>query len=313
MINVTVIEKSALSERICRLRLQAVDNTPLPAATPGAHIDVQLANGMIRQYSLCQAVGTAYYEIAVLNEPTGRGGSQYLHSQVNVGDVLQISAPKNLFPLAAAAQKTLLLAAGVGITPILSMAEALAAQGADFCLHYCAKSPEQTAFKQRIETTIGAKTQFHFSQNNQRINLEQVIQDPQAGYHLYVCGPVAFNDAVINVAMSKGWPSECIHREYFSAAPIDHSNDGSFEIEIKSSGEVFTVAADETILTVLEDKGFFIPVACEEGVCGTCTTGLLSGEAEHKDVFMTEEEHASMTQITPCCSRARSQRLVLDL
>ncbi|MGO4892707.1 PDR/VanB family oxidoreductase [Flavobacterium sp. W21_SRS_FM6] len=313
MIHVTVSEKSVLSDRICRLLLCAANGQELPKATPGAHIDVHLPNGLVRQYSLCNEAKRNGYEIAVLNEPQGRGGSAYIHENLTIGDSLQISEPKNLFPLDSSARRTILIAAGVGITPILSMAEHLLQTGADFTLHYCTKTPEQTAYLQRITHSGLAKfSHFHFSQNG-RVNLAQVITAPQDDLHVYVCGPNAFNDAVIECAISKNWQGSNIHREYFSAAPIDHSSDGSFEIEINSTGDVFNVPANESMLEVLEDRGFFIPVACEQGVCGTCITGLLSGEAEHKDVFMTHDEHSKMNKITPCCSRAKSKRLVLDL
>jgi vanillate monooxygenase ferredoxin subunit len=313
MFNVTISEKSALTDTICRLRLSAVNGLKLPKAAPGSHIDLHLPNGLVRQYSLCSEIDANDYEIAVLNEPQGRGGSAFVHANLKVGDTLTISEPKNLFSLHSNAKKTLLIAAGVGITPILTMAEYLLQQGADFSLHYCAKSPEQTAYLERIkESGLVAFSHFHFSKTS-RINLAEVITAAQSDLHLYVCGPATFNDAVIECANAKNWQPANIHREYFSAAPIDHSDDGSFEIEINSSGEILTVPAEQSMLDVLEDHGYFIPMACAEGVCGTCITGLLSGQADHKDVFMTAEEHAKMDQITPCCSRGKSARLKLDL
>lgn len=313
MINVIVSEKSALTDTICRLKLNATKGLKLPKATPGSHIDVHLPNGSVRQYSLCSELDAQDYEIAVLNEPQGRGGSAYVHASLKVGDSLSISEPKNLFPLDVTANKTLLIAAGVGITPILTMAEHLLQQGADFSLHYCTKSSEQTAYIARIKNSgLAAFSHFHFSQSC-RINLQEVITAAQSDLHLYVCGPAAFNDAVIECANAKNWQPANIHREYFSAAPIDHSSDGSFEIEINSNGQILSVPADQSMLDVLEDHGYFIPMACAEGVCGTCITSLLSGQADHKDVFMTAEEHAKMDQITPCCSRAKSARLKLDL
>lgn len=313
MIKVTISEKSDLTQSICRLRLSAVNGSELPTATPGAHIDVHLPNGLIRQYSLCGKVTDKDYEIAILKEPQSRGGSDYIHDSLKLGDTLTISSPKNLFALAPRANKTILIAAGIGITPILTMAEHLLQQGADFSLHYCVKSPEQAAYIERIKTSgLAEFTHFHFSQSG-RIKLPEVIQSAQHDLHLYVCGPPEFNDTVIEYALDKNWQTSNIHREYFTAAVIDHSVDTSFEIEINSSSNILIVPADQTILNVLEDNGFFIPVACEEGVCGTCITGLLSGEADHKDVFMTAQEHTQMTQITPCCSRAKSARLKLDL
>lgn len=313
MIEVILSEKSALTDSISRFRLTAVNKSELPKATPGSHIDVHLPNGLVRQYSLCTELNANHYEIAVLNEPQGRGGSAFMHQNLKLGDQLKISEPKNLFPLDSSAKKTLLIAAGVGITPILTMAEHLLHKGADFSLHYCTKSPDQSAYMERIKNSgLAPFSHLHFSQDC-RINLAEVIKEAQDDLHLYVCGPAEFNDAVIDCAASKNWQPSNIHREYFSAAPIDHSQDGSFEIEINSSGEILTVPADQSMLNVLEDNGYFIPVACEEGVCGTCLTGLLEGEADHKDVFMASQEHAKMDQITPCCSRAKSARLKLDL
>ncbi|MEP4892269.1 MAG: PDR/VanB family oxidoreductase [Aliiglaciecola sp.] len=313
MIQVTISKKSPLTQNICRLNLSATDGSQLPKATPGSHIDVHLPNDIIRQYSLCSEADSSDYEIAVLNEPQGRGGSKYVHENLKVGDTITISEPKNLFPLSSDAKNTLLVAAGIGITPILSMAEYLLQQGANFSLHYCVKSPEQAAYIERIKNSgLAPHTHFYFSENG-RVNLSDVIQTPYDDLHLYVCGPAEFNDAVIACASEKNWQAENIHREYFTAAAIDHSDDESFEIEINSTSDIFRVSADESILNVLEEKGYDIPVACEEGVCGTCLTGLLAGEADHKDVFLTDQEHAKMDQITPCCSRAKSARLKLDL
>lgn len=316
MIDVTVINKTQLTPQIVSLQLAAKDAQPLPEYEPGAHIDVYLPNQLIRQYSLCTPVGEGYYEIAVLNDPDSRGGSKAMHELVKIGDTLTISEPKNHFPLVAQANQTLLLAAGIGITPILAMAERLAAAQQDFELHFCVRSKEQTPYFERISQSAWAdKAHFHFTQgdSNNRLNALPLLEKAQPDSHLYVCGPVSFMDDILAKAQQAGWPNERLHREYFSAAPIDHSADQSFEVVINSSGQVLNVPADCSILNVLEDNGIFIPVACEEGVCGTCVTGLLEGQADHKDVYLTDEEKQQMKKITPCCSRALSPRLVLDL
>ena len=314
MINVTVIDKVYLTDSICRLRMKATDSTALPLASAGSHIDVHLGNGCIRQYSLCCEHGADYYEIAVLKEENGRGGSTFIHEEINEGDEFQISEPKNLFPLAANANESILIAAGVGVTPILSMAETLHREGKPFTMHYCSKNEMQTAYKKRIDaSSFVDRVQYHFSEINGRMPLNDAICSARDGLHLYVCGPTSFTDSVIHYASENGWGSSNIHREYFSAAPIENGNEQSFEIEIKSTGDIYTVPADQSILEVLEEEGIFIPVACEQGVCGSCITGLLSGEADHKDVFMTKDEHSIMNKITPCCSRAKSSRLTLDL
>jgi vanillate O-demethylase ferredoxin subunit len=242
----------------------------LPKPTAGSHIDIHLPNGLIRKYSLCSELHANDYEIAVLNEPQGRGGFAYIHANLCVGDTLSISEPKNLFALESKAKKTLLFAAGIGITPILAMAEYLLKQGSDFHLHYCGKSPEKAAYIDRIKNSrLEEFTHFHFSQSG-RIKLAEEIPAAQQDLHLYVCGPTTFNDSVIECAKDKSWQVSNIHREYFSAALIDHGDDASFKIEINSSGDIFTVPVDQSIPNVLEDNGYFIPVACEEGVWYLC-------------------------------------------
>jgi len=316
MIEVEVVQKTSLTADVCRLILAAKNGGVLPNYSAGAHIDVHLPGGLIRQYSLCAPLHSSHYEIAVLNEAESRGGSKAIHGLVNKGDTLTISEPKNHFPLADNAKKSLLFAGGIGITPMLLMAETLAANQENVELHYCAKTQNKAPFYERItQSEWASKAHFHFSQQgaHKRLDVTPLLTNPDPSTHLYVCGPNAFMDDILAKAKDLGWPDECLHREYFSAAEIDHEGDKAFEIMIKSSGEVLEVPIDCTILEVLEDNGHFIPVACEEGVCGTCVTGLLEGQADHKDVFLTSSEKSEMNKITPCCSRAISQRLVLDL
>ena len=316
MITITVSEKFQLTDNSVCLRFISSNGKQLPTATPGSHIDIHLANGLIRQYSLCSEIGANYYEIAVLKENNGRGGSSFIHSDINIGDKLEISEPKNLFSLEENADEALLFAAGIGITPILSMAEHLSHTNTQFSLHYCAKNSASAPYYKRIvNSNLKENTSFHFSQeqNSSRLNIPQVITSPSSNKHLYVCGPEQFINEVITQAEAKGWKANNIHREYFSNSALENATYENFEVEIQSSGEVLQVTEDESILDVLEDNGIFIPVACEEGVCGTCLTGLIKGEADHRDTFMTKDEKAQMNKITLCCSRAKSSRLVLDL
>lgn len=317
MIEVLVQSKNREADDIYSFELVRPDSRPLPAFDPGAHIDVHLPNGTVRQYSLYNSPAESHrYQIAVLKDPASRGGSIALHEQVEAGDRLQISEPRNLFPLSAHADQSLLLAGGIGITPILCMAQALAGAGEAFEMHYCARSQSRMAFARQIEQSPFARhTRFHFDDGDpqQLFDADAVLANPHPGRHLYVCGPSGFLDYVLSRAEANGWPSEQVHREYFSAAPVSHDNDGRFEVEIKSTGQVIGIPADRSVLHVLEDAGIDIPVACEEGVCGTCMTGVLEGEPDHRDRFMTAEEHARNDKFTPCCSRAKSGRLVLDL
>lgn len=234
---------------------------------------------------------------------------------VNVGDLIEISAPKNHFPLVHA-ERALLFAGGIGVTPILCMAERLAAIGANFSMHYCTRSAERTAFLNRIRSSSFAdQVAFHYDGGapEQRLDLAALIATPAAGTHLYVCGPTGFIDHLVNTAKSLGWDAAQIHFEYFGAAPQDITHDSAFEVQIASTGMVYAIPADRTVIQVLEQNGVDVMVSCEQGVCGTCITRVLSGTPDHRDVYFTDEEHAKNDQFTPCCSRSKSKLLVLDL
>jgi len=316
---VRIARKQIEAQDICSLELVAQQGE-LPAFSAGAHIDVVLPGPqgeLIRQYSLCNAPGETHrYQIAVLREPQSRGGSQRVHDGLAVGDLLRISVPRNHFPLAAHAPHSLLLAGGIGITPLLAMAEQLSHQGAPFTLHHATRSRARTPFLDRIAAAAYAQQVVHHHSEGdsaQRLDIAAILARAAAGSHLYVCGPQRLIDAVLATARGQGWPQDRLHCEYFSGAPIDTSGDGAFELEIASTGQVITVQAKQTALHALHAAGLDIASSCEEGVCGTCLTGVKSGEPDHRDLYLTTEEHQANDQFMPCCSRARSARLMLDL
>ena len=316
MIDVVVVSRNNEAQDICSYELARVDGQPLPAFSAGAHIDVHLPDGLVRQYSLCNHPEERHrYLIGVLNDPASRGGSRSLHEQVHEGAHLTISEPRNLFPLAHEARRSLLFAGGIGITPILCMAERLAHAGADFDLHYCARASERAAFVQRLKASPFAERVFlHFDeQPHTALKTTEVLAAPADDVHLYVCGPGGFMQHVLDSARAQGWQEDCLHREYFSAAPVDNSLDGSFSVKLGSSGQVFTIPADKTVVQVLESQGIEIAVSCEQGICGTCLTRVLDGIPEHRDLFLTEQEQALNDQFTPCCSRSKTPLLVLDI
>ena len=316
-IEVRVTRKAAEAEAICSFELQAVDGRPLPAFSAGSHVDVHLPGGLVRQYSLCNDPGETHrYLIAVLKDAASRGGSVAMHEQVHAGDTLTISAPKNHFALAHDATEHLLLAGGIGITPLLCMAERLAVTGAAFTLHYATRSRARTAFVERIAASpFAARVQHHLDDGEpaQRLDLAQVLAAPRPGCHLYVCGPQGFMDAVLSTARAAGWPEAQLHWEFFGATPVDTAGDGSFEVQLASSGRVILVGKDQSVAQALEAAGVIVPTSCEQGVCGTCLTRVLDGVPDHRDLYLTPEEQAAGDQFTPCCSRAKSARLVLDL
>jgi vanillate O-demethylase ferredoxin subunit len=315
-IQVRVAGKACEAEGICSYELVRLDGAPLPPFEAGAHVDVHLAANLVRQYSLCNAPGETHrYQIGVLRDAGSRGGSQAMHDHIDTGSVLSIGAPKNHFPLVDA-KRTLLLAGGIGVTPIMAMAEALAAKGATFELHYSARSPERAAFKERIgASSFAARVHFHYDSGDaaQKLDLAALLAAPDADTHLYVCGPQGFIEHVLGSAKALGWPAAQLHVEYFSAAAVDTAGDHGFEVRLASSGKVVAVPAGKTVLKALAEQGVEIAYSCEEGVCGTCLTRVLEGVPDHRDLYLTEEEQAANDQFTPCCSRAKTPVLVLDL
>lgn len=317
MLEVLVTRKQHEADGIYSFALASAEGHALPAFSAGSHIDVHLPNGLVRQYSLCNPPEERHrYLIGVLLDPMSRGGSRALHEQVHEGSRLQISEPRNLFPLAHGAASSVLFAGGIGITPILCMAERLAQAGADFELHYCARTAQRTAFIERLRGAAFADRvhlYFDSDETSPRVDLVQVLRSPAPDRHLYVCGPAGFMDAVLGTARQQGWAEAQLHREYFAAAPANTADAGSFEVMLASSGRCLSVPADRSVADVLLEAGVEIALSCEQGICGTCITRVLEGEPDHRDLFMTDAEHARNDQFTPCCSRANSARLVLDL
>ena len=314
---VRVTAKKIEATDICSFELVSVDGNRLPPFSAGSHVDVQVPGGLTRQYSLCNDSTESHrYLIGVLNDPATRGGSKAMHELLDEGDELVISAPKNHFQLVHEARRSVLLAGGIGITPILCMAERLATTGADFELHYCTRSPERTAFKSRIErSTFTSKVQFHFDDGDaaQKLDAAALLAEPLPGTFLYVCGPKGFMDWVLGTARANGWPEAQLRCEFFSAEVAVHDADASFEVKLASSGRVVMVAHDKTVVQALLEAGVEVPTSCEQGVCGTCLTRVIDGEPDHRDMFLTPAEQQANDQFTPCCSRAKSAMLVLDL
>lgn len=298
---------------ICSFELEAMDGFSLPAFDAGAHVDVEVRPGLVRQYSLCGPPSErARYAIAVLDAPDSRGGSRGMHG-LEEGALVRISAPRNHFPLAANAEESVLVAGGIGITPILCMAERLAQAGLELRLHYAARSRERAAFVKRIEqSSYSDHVRFYFDDEGARIDLEAITAAPSPRRHLYVCGPSSLMSAVLEVARARGWAEGNLHREVFTAARSTSSSN-SFHVRIASTGQVLSVPENRSVLEVLVDAGIEIPTSCEQGACGTCLTRVLEGTPDHRDSFMTAAEHAANDQFTPCCSRSKTPLLVLDL
>lgn len=287
----------------------------LPGYEAGAHIDVHIAPQVVRQYSLAgDPAERGRYAIAVLKEPAGRGGSQAVHETFRPGQVIEVSAPRNLFRLAESPDEHLLLGAGIGVTPMMAMIASLEARGARWHMHYCTRSPERTAFRERLAPLVdkGKVTLHHDGGNPERgLDLRVALAAAKPGTHVYYCGPPGFMAAVGEAV--REWPTESVHFEHFSAPT--HTEDvrpnGAFQIKLKSSGQVFDVPADKSIVQVLRENGHEVDTSCEDGFCGTCLTSYVEGEPEHRDTFLDENDRRK--QLLICCARSKSAMLVLDL
>lgn len=302
---------------ICSFELVNPHGEQLPAFDAGAHIDVMCPDGHVRQYSLCNIpTERSRYLICVLKDAQSRGGSRAMHELVQAGDNIRVSAPRNHFAIDVTAEMSILLAGGIGVTPIICMAEQLAASGSAFQMHYCARSRERAAFYQRITSSeFSDRVYFHFDDvaASQRLDVGALLAEIDVNTHVYVCGPAGFLNFVIESAKHAGLNEERIHFEYFSAAPVAHEADRRFQVKLARTGVTLMVDAGVTVVEALAAEGIDVPVSCEQGVCGTCITGVLEGIPDHRDSYFSKVEKAKNDQFTPCCSRSRTPLLVLDL
>jgi vanillate O-demethylase ferredoxin subunit len=299
---------------ICRLELVPIDGRTLPSFTAGAHIDVHLADDLVRSYSLCNDPAERQrYVLGIQKDANSRGGSRAVHEHLQIDDELTIRSPRNHFELDPTATRSVLIGGGIGITPLLAMAEQLHREGADFELHYTVSERARLAFADRLASAPYAQRVQIYLSKQRRLPLDTLLSTPAAGQHLYLCGPQRLIDAALDTARKSGWQESSLHWEFFAGAKTRNDGDQGFELEIASSGRIVPVPAGQTALQALTLAGIAVPMACEEGVCGTCLTKVLAGSVDHRDRYLTPEEQAANDQFTPCCSRARTARLVLDL
>jgi ferredoxin-NADP reductase len=291
--------------------LTPLDGQPLPAYQPGAHIDLHLPNGVVRQYSLTEARSNPVsYTVGVKRDPASRGGSRYVHDELRVGRSLKISAPRNNFALVENADHVVLFAGGIGITPIWCMVQRLEELGRSWTLHYACRSRADMAFLSALEAMTGAQFHFDDESGGKFLDVGALVAAAPKDAHLYCCGPTpmlkAFETATAN------WPREQVHIEYFTPKQ-EAAKSGGFTVELARSGKEFVIPEGKSILQVLLDAGVDVDYSCELGICGACEQRVISGEPEHRDAILTEEEQASNTKVMICCAGCKSERLVLDL
>jgi phthalate 4,5-dioxygenase reductase component len=302
---------SAETPDIRLFELTTTDGAELPKFSPGAHISVRAPNGVIRKYSLCNDPAEPdRYEIAVLREPGGRGGSVSMVDEVKEGDEVLVTAPRNDFPLVPSPAGYTFIAGGIGITPILSMMRHLkSSAGPKFKLYYCTRSKEKTAFYQHLSAPAfrGQVVMHHDGGDlDKALDLWPVLENPRG--HVYCCGPRGLMDSVRD--MTGHWNASAVHFEAFSDAEAHKPNDRPFRVKLARSGAIVEVPAEKTILETIRAAGHEAASSCESGTCGTCKTKLLGGEADHRDLVLTDTERNDHIMI--CVSRAKSDEITID-
>lgn len=312
---VNVVERRQESEGVISLTLSPPPGETLPSFDAGAHIDL-VADGITRQYSLCgDPARPGTYRIGVLLSPTSRGGSAWVHQNLVSGMQISVSAPRNLFALDESLTDYVLLAGGIGITPILAMAWRLHALGKNFTLHYCVRSRDHASFGNEMSNApFYSRVHYHFDDDPiTTLDLNRALETPRASRGLYVCGPTGFMDHVFDAARQRGWSAETLHREDFGANPTSTDDDSVFTLIVKSTGARIAVHPGISAAQALDDAGYFVPTSCEQGICGSCLTPVLEGAPDHRDSFQTQDERSLNNQFTPCCSRALGDTLVIDI
>lgn len=314
-IKVTVAEIVSETPKVRSLRLVREDGAPLGPYRAGAHIDVTGPTGIVRQYSLCGPPSeTKALTIAVKREPRSRGGSLALH-QVCAGDIIEIGAPRNILTVAPQADRHVLIAAGIGVTPLLSLAYELHSSAADFDLIYFTSTRAETAFLELLENRaeFRDRVRLHIgvSRDEQRRVLDRVAATLTRNSAVYTCGPAGFMATVADIVTPVVGAAN-VHTEHFEATALDTSGDTAFTVEL-DTGESFEIPADRSILSVLEENGIDVFKSCEEGICGSCVSNVIEGEPEHRDNCLSAADKAAGDQIALCVSRATSRKLVIEL
>lgn len=308
---VEVAKVAAEADGVVSLVLKDPGGRPLPAWTPGAHLDL-VVGPMTRKYSLCGDLeDLSTYRVAILKEEAGRGGSRHVHETVRPGMTVHIRGPRNHFRLDESAERHILVAGGIGITPIVAMADRLKALGKDYAVHYCGRSAAGMAFLDRLRRDHGARLRLYAGDQGARLDLTAMIAEAPSDALVYACGPARLLDALTEAMAAT---PERLRVEHFSsvAGALDPARETPFAVELADSGLSLDVPADTTLLDALLAKGIDVPCDCNEGLCGTCEVEVVSGEIDHRDIVLTAGERAEGTRMMACCSRGRG-KLVLSL
>lgn len=312
-ISVKIVERRDLAIGVRAFRIRPESGFELPSYRAGAHIDVYLPGDLVRQYSLCTLPTEEFYEIAVLLEGDSRGGSAAMHA-LEVGASIEISEPRNFFSLDESVHNPLLVAGGIGITPIKAMAHELALRGLNYSIRYFGRTHMGLAYVPELRASCDDRLKVFLDDKGGSLHDIQIEMDPSVHDRIYVCGPEGFINATMEMAYAAGYASEKISYEKFSTSKdLDSNGSPSFVVVAARSGITVTVLPEQTIAQVLKENGINVSLSCEMGLCGTCVTRVLEGEPDHKDEVLDHNAKDASQFMTICCSRSKSPKLVLDL
>ena len=303
------------AQGICSYELVDPQGHAVEPFEAGAHVDLHLPGGIVRSYSLAgDPSDTSHWLLGVLLEPKSRGGSSAMHNKVRVGDLLEVGIARNAFPMASDAKHSILIAGGIGITPLKSMSHALKAAGASFELHYCARSTSHIAFMKELQQVVPqGHLHLHFDggEPSKGLDISDLLKVVEPNTHVYYCGPAGFMGACASA--SAHWPKDAVHCEHFKAPDVKPLNlpDGAFEVHLVKSGETIQVGPDQTIVRAIELTGRRVSTSCLSGLCGACKVDYVAGEVDHRDFILNDEERARC--LTVCVSRAKGQSLSWNL
>lgn len=310
-----VAHRRIAARDIVAFDLESETGAPLPPFTAGAHVDVRTCEGLVRQYSICNAPSERLrYRLGILLDPQSRGGSRAIHEGFADGDIVEVGVPRNLFAIAHASRPALLFGGGIGITPVLAMAHEMQAAGGRYELHYCVRDASRAAFMEELEEgELAPRSFIHFDDGppQQRIDVFSIVSKADTDTDIYVCGPAGFIDHVLNEARRANWPEAQLHSESFSAS-TDLAGE-TFTLLAERSGRTFDIPAGKSPADVLLEAGIDVTVSCQQGICGACLHDVIEGIPDHRDLVQSEEEKASNKQIALCCSRSLTSVLRVDV
>lgn len=296
---------------ILSYELRSTDGKDLPPFTAGAHVDIKLGNGLTRSYSLVNPQSERHrYVIAVQKDRQSRGGSKWMHQNLRAGEIVSVGEPRNNFVLNEKAERSIFLAGGIGITPMLSMIDRLTTLGRQWELIYCSRARVTTPFLETLQKSSRVRFNFDHEPGGAILNIAEMVQAVPADSHLYCCGPAPMLEAF--EAATKDIQRDRVHVEYFTATEPP-ATDGGFTVVLAKSNCEIEIPSGKTILAALTDAGVAVPHSCTEGICGTCETRVLEGVPDHRDRILTDSQRASNKTMMICCSGSKTGRLVLDL